>query len=594
MIVYREQQETVDSFSCVRGMTGVLRRRGYAEHEDAVRLLIDLGEFETAVADALGTEANLVTPITGLLRQMSLLAGHLFYWSWMGSADNVALWAARLEQVLEKVAALPLPKTLEVRVSEGYAYYSLAPETYLEAAAKFRRDVGQVRAVCIGIRSIGTSLSAVVAAALEEHGCRVESYTVRCHGHPFDRRVQFDPATTEKIRLLRNRHYLIVDEGPGLSGSTLCCVADRLSEFGVPDSRIAFFPGHDVDAAKLFSEKARSRWLRHRKYLVDFDEVWVRNGRLTQSLPEGRLTDISAGMWRPLVFKDESAYPAVQPWHERRKYLYLKYGAKGEEPDFAAAISPAQPQSHSTPLLLKFAGFGRYGESTYARAALLARAGFHPPVLGLSHGFLVMEFVHGEPMRRRDIDRLFLDHVARYLARLNRIPATAVQMSPDELMHMIEVNVAEGLGPRWLARLRRAGLSLPSKEHPTGITDGRMLLHEWLRTTRGYVKTDGVDHYTDHFSPGCGDAAWDIAACIAEWDLSPSLRNYLIGQYVTATGDTGLKERLRFYRLAYLAHRLGYATMAAQGLGAHSADGKRFETLARGYSGLLKRDLSRS
>jgi len=131
MIVYREQQEAVDSSWCIREIANSvrrLRRQRPAEHGEVVRLLIDVGEFETAVTDALSTEANLVSPVTSLLRATSLLAGHLFYWSWKDSAANVAMWAGRLESATEKVAAVSLPRTLQIRVSEGYAYYSLAPE----------------------------------------------------------------------------------------------------------------------------------------------------------------------------------------------------------------------------------------------------------------------------------------------------------------------------------------------------------------------------------------------------------------------------------------------------------------------------------
>jgi hypothetical protein len=528
--------------------------------------------LEAALVDAQEGDSVSDDSTVGLLRDTSLSIGHLFYWSWERSETRMEPWARRIERSMDRIAASWLPKTLRIPVSEGYAYYGLAPETYLEAAKRFRREAGPADVVCIGIRSIGTSLSAVVAATLEELGCRVESLTVRCGGHPFDRRLLFDSAAAERVRTLRDRHWLIVDEGPGLSGSTLCSVADKLGELGVPDERIAFFPSHDPDPARLLSESARSRWPRHRKYLADFDDVWVRSDRLTRSLPEGRLMDISAGRWRALLFNDESAYPAVQPWHERRKYL----------------LYPTE----SRPLLLKFAGFGRYGESLYDRAVLLAQVDSHPPAVGLHDGFLATQFIRGAPMRPADIDESFLDHVVRHLAWLRRAPATAEPMSQEEWMQMIEVNVHEGLGPQWAERLRRSGLAVPAGNPTMGFTDGRMLLHEWLRTPEGYVKTDSVDHYADHFSPGCSDSAWDVAACFVEWGLSPSMQGRLVDRYIDATGDTGLPKRLPFYRVAYLAHRLGYAAMAAETLGRESADGRRFETLAAGYARLLKQRLS--
>jgi len=173
------------------------------------------------------------------------------------------------------------------------------------------------------------------------------------------------------------------------------------------------------------------------------------------------------------------------------------------------------------------------------------------------------------------------------------MPATAVAMAPDELRQMIEVNIAEGLGPRWAERFRQSGLCVPATDHVTGATDGRLMLHEWLQTASGPLKTDGVDHYADHFSPSCSDSAWDLVACMVEWGLGPSMQSYLIGQYGSATGDIRVAQRLPFYRTAYLAHRLGYATMAAQALGPQSPDGRRFEAMTRGYACLLKQELAR-
>lgn len=575
MIVYRDRRETIDGAKLAREIAARLRRArgaGGIRHENATRMLIDFGELEAALVDAKEGDGVSDDSVVGLLRDTSLSIGHLFYWSWEGSAVRMEPWARRIERSMDRIVASRLPKTLRIPVSEGYAYYSLAPETYLEAAKEFRREAGPADVVCIGIRSIGTSLCAVVAATLEELGCRVESYTVRCGGHPFDRSLLLDVVMTERIRTLQDRHWLIVDEGPGLSGSTLCCVADRLSELGVPDGKIVFFPSHDPDPARLLSVSAQDRWPRHRKYLAEFDDVWVHSGRLMRSLPEGRLVDVSAGRWRALLFDDESAYPAVQPWHERRKYV----------------LYPTE----SRPLLLKFAGFGRYGESAYDRAALLAQVGSHPPVVGLYNGFLATQLIPGVPMRSGDINEPFFDHVVRHLAWLRRAPATAEPMSQEEWTQMIEVNVGEGLGPRWADRLRRMGLAVPAESPATGFTDGRMLLHEWLRMSEGYVKTDSVDHYADHFSPGCSDSTWDVAACLVEWALSPSMRGRLLDRYIDATGDADLPKRLPFYAVAYLAHRLGYATMAAETLGHESADGRRFEVLADRYARLLKQRLS--
>ena len=72
----------------------------------------------------------------------------------------------------------------------------------------------------LGVRSIGTSLSAVVAAVLGERGCDVATWTVRPHGHPFDRRLALGPGLAARLSERSDAELLVVDEGPGMSGST--------------------------------------------------------------------------------------------------------------------------------------------------------------------------------------------------------------------------------------------------------------------------------------------------------------------------------------------------------------------------------------
>jgi hypothetical protein len=192
-----------------------------------VQILIDYGEFETALADRLTPDADGLNPTADRLRRLALLTGRLFCCSWHEAPAQADFWANQLERGIRGIAARPLPQEMFLRASEGYAYYGLYPETYIEAARRFFRGIRPTDVTCIGIRTIGASLSAAVSAELEEQGCRVESHTVRCHGHPFDRRLLLDPALEAHLRMRRDGYFAIVDEGPGPSGSTLCCVAAR-------------------------------------------------------------------------------------------------------------------------------------------------------------------------------------------------------------------------------------------------------------------------------------------------------------------------------------------------------------------------------
>src|SRR5262249_46134450 len=256
-----------------------------------------------------------------------------------------------------QLASLPLPQRVHVSVPEGFAYYGLYPEAYIEAALQFFRRMRPQRIVAIGIRSIGTTLSAVVAAALEEPGCRVHSYTVRPRGHPFERHLALSMELETELHSLADSYFLIIDEGPGLSGSSFASTAQKLSELGIQPQHIVFFPSWTPDGSGFVSRAAQQQWARHQKYVAKFE-------------PFAGCIDFSAGQWRSALFRDELEWPAVHPQHERRKYL-----AQG-----GAA-------------LLKFAGLGRYGKAKLQLAQQLADHDFAPPVTDLRHGFLITRFL---------------------------------------------------------------------------------------------------------------------------------------------------------------------------------------------------------
>ncbi len=525
MIVYRNHQRQVHVPSALERLR--------APHIEPTALLIELGELETGIVDAVCPNADSDCAIARALRRASLAAAHVF----CGKP-----WRARVFAELDALQSMNLPAQATVGISEGYAWYGLYPETYLEAARRYFRAVRPRHAVVIGIRNIGTSLSAVVAATLEDCGCAVDSITLRPRGHPFDRKVVLAPGLEWRLRRLVDCDFAIVDEGPGLSGSSLASAAEALSRLGVPDERIALFPSWTPDGSAFVSEAARERWRRHAKYCVSFEEA----------MPLAGARDLSAGAWRGLLYPEESRWPAVQPQHERRKFL------EGDA-------------------LLKFAGLGRYGAPRFERARQLADAGFCPPALGLESGFLRTTFIAGRPLSApEDINRDLLDAMARYLAHLVKNFDSPRRLPFDDLVEMIRVNTGYEVP---------GGVRAAIRDAPTVAIDGRMLPHEWIVTADGYLKTDAVDHHDDHFFPGCQDIAWDIAGAAVEFSMDPAS---LAEKYAAVAGDHGIARRLPFYIRAYSAWRLGYVTLARKAI-AGTADAARFESLTERYACVARR-----
>ena len=470
MIVYADREETVD--------TQALLRRIRNTKDPQERFILE-GQFEAGAIDALCPEFD----------------------------DDISLCGVRL------------PDRITVRVPEGYAFYSLYPELYREAAMRFVQEHSPGMCVVVGIRSIGAGLSVIVAEAVHAS----LRFTVRPRGHPFHRELRLTEALEQRLRRYADKAwFLIVDEGPGLSGSSFMSVAAKLEQLGVPHERIVLFPAHDPDPDCFVSDHARANWRRYPSYVEPFVA--------DRFVPAGA-RDISGGAWRELA----GIWPAVQPQHERRKYLH-----EGR--------------------VWKFAGLGQFGRSKLERAKRLEQ--FCPRAYVLSNGFLVSDWVNG---RQAALSDALLDTMARYLALLRAEFPVNSAIPVKALEEMIAANT--GVEAR-----------APEDGQLVAI-DGRMLPHEWLETADGFIKTDALDHHEDHFFPGCQDIAWDIAGAAVEWGFPVET---LADRYLRLQPDPGLRARLPFYVMAYKAYRLGYCQLAIDTLG-DDADGRRFRTLIERY-----------
>lgn len=541
-------------------------------HQCWVDALVEAGALEAALVDAHCTERDGVDAYTVALRALTERIAEGVLDSWHGRARR----SDRARGALDAVATFPHPARVAMRVPEGFAYYGLYPETYADAASRFHDEWHPERVLVIGVRSIGTALSAIVAAALRMRGVDVVSLTVRPRGHPFARELRVD-RTIEAVAREGSRagaHFVIADEGPGLSGSSFASVWTMLVSLGAPVERVALLPSWDPAPAALRCEEARRRWPEFHRYVGSFDDLWLRSGRLTSPYGGGVVRELSGGRWRTTVYTNESAYPAVQPQHEQRKLLLER------------------ERAGAPPLLLRFVGLGRLGAPRAELASRLARAGFTSPPAGFGDGFLAYPFAPGRPLRAADATPALLRHAARYVAHRARTERVSGDRSAGALLHAVRVNVTEELGRDGRRALRAVERWRPALEAAVPIrVDGRMMPHEWLATDDGWLKTDALFHHDDHFLPGCQDAAWDVAGMIEEWDLDTEARATFVTAYRERSGDATIEDRLPVWRVAYLATRLGYTSLAAEALG-DDPDGARMRRLSERHAARLRRALS--
>lgn len=469
---------------------------------------------------------------------------------------------------LERLSALPLPDLIRMRRAEGHAFYALYPEAYLEAAAGLSSRFREKPPVVIGLRSIGTGLAALAAVTLKSR----QPVTLRPVGHPFRRELRISDRLRALMLADPNAGYVVVDEGPGLSGSSFGAVADWLEMQGVGADRIAFLPGHGGDLGPQASEPHRRRWAEAARPVADFESLF-RSGdgpfppleRWFEDLlgpPAAPPEDLSGGAWRR-QFDSAAALPA-NPRQERRKFLLRTGNGRW---------------------LLKFAGLGRAGQDLLDRARALHAAGFTAEPAGLRHGFLAERWLEGaQPLTDAPPDAVA--RLAGYLAfRARHFPAAPGSGAGlTDLLTMARTNIAEAMGDAAAALLDRwTPDRLASLESAVRrvVTDGRLQRWEWLRLPDGrLMKADALDHAAAHDLIGCQDIAWDVAGGIVEFDLSDAQAGTLCRALDSAAGldSGGLDRRLLDFLLpCYIAFQIGYWTFALGSDPTAEAERRRYE-----------------
>ena len=498
--IFRDGKRVVNGLE----LLGDLRRRIASALSSSTLLdaLIEAGELEAALADAGSKSAE------SAARVADCLASAVIH----GDATALAQAATYAEQITA-------PDTLTIAPPEGFTYYALHPSDF----ARLAETLDSQRYAVIGIRSIGTTLSAVVLTALTTQGKQARRITVRPTGHPYSRQTDFSADQLRWIGEHRGAQFLIVDEGPGRSGSTFLSVAEALVRAGVPRHEITIMGSREPDLGSLCADNAINRW-REFRFVATAPSV---NQRFAEC------TYVGGGDWRQYLFPAGQPWPASWMQMERLKFV-----------------------SADQQILYKFEGMGPIGAEARHRACCLAQAGFGPQVSDAGGGFLAYELVKGTQARIQQTNASILARIADYCAFRYAELGTLCSAEEAQLGEMLEFNVAQEFG---------IALALPSDSLRTQrplTTDGRMNPHEWILNDSGQlIKTDGVDHGDNHFFPGPCDIAWDLAGAVVEWQLGSDASNFLVDQFRRRSG-VNVSPELSLYKLAYSVFRLGFCKMA--------------------------------
>ena len=505
MLVFRENRVAVSTHLLARTLA---EKIAAPDCEATLDALLRAGELECALADAGSPAAAQVAHVTDALSASVV----------NGRKHGPAALAGCL-------GALEIPPTVKISPPEGFAYYALHPLQYAQLAASFAQN--STRAAVIGIRSIGTTLGAVVAAAFSGCGVPAQRISVRPTGHPFDRTTRLSLQELSWIERERDRDadFFVVDEGPGLSGSSFLSVGEALLRAGVQRSNIKFFCSHQPNTALLRAHNCPERWSRFHAYAI---------GENSHAPSDGRI-EVSAGKWRELLYPDRAQWPGSWTQMERVKFL-----------------------SADKKVLLKFEGLGRYGAEVLGRARAIADAGFAPDPDQLSDGFAAYPWIQGARGNASHVTEPLLSRLAEYCAFRARYFRANPCDPQANLAEMVRCNVREEFGSEPDLNDGLTGCEAPV------VVDGRMQPQEWICSDRRvWLKVDGGSHGDDHFYPGPADIAWDLAGAIVEWRLDSDATEYFLTRYRAASGDDP-GSLLPSFLLAYSAFRLGYCKMAAE------------------------------
>ncbi len=518
-------------------------------------LLLETAEFETGITDVFSPDVDNITYPIQVCHDMTIASATLVCEAWKGKNISESQ-VMSIKKSIEKIVSMNIQDKIPICIPEGYVFYGLYPEMYLEAAEEFFKKIAPRKVTCIGLRTIGTSLCAIVDVTLQKRGCDVFSLTLRPKGHPFKRSIEISSQIRSQLLRRKSEWFAIIDEGPGLSGSSIGGALEMLLDFGIPMNRIVVFPSWLPAGDRFISKKAKELWPTVEKFTKDFSDIWIKNEKLESSFNKNIEYDLSAGNWRETLLEEKEKFPPVYIHHERRKYLLKDDG--------------------NNRYIAKWVGLGKYGETLVDRARTFAEYNLGPTVEHVVNGFLIVPFIPGGAISSSLVNESFISFASEYFTFVkNKFPAS-LSASYEKMKEMIHTNIEEGLGGGYVKKFTNIiNWSQDWYESDIVGVDGKVMPYEWILSHEKIWKVDQLEHHCDQFFPGCQNILWDIAAFTIEFNLDLDKENEFLDCFAMISKEKGVRERIPFYKTAYLAFKLGYVTIAAESLSG-TADSEGF------------------
>ncbi len=204
-------------------------------------------------------------------------------------------------------------------------------------------------------------------------------------------------------------------------------------------------------------------------------------------------------------------------------------------------------------VLAKSVGWGWLGYHAFHTGQALAE--FVPPVLGLREGILYTEWLPTEqnapaavPSRKLIIETL-ASYVAARTTKLKldgNLTADLVREGRHKGLEMLAGALSRAYSSRVAAAAERFRIQekLAQGCSLSVLTDSKLAPEEWLPVESPLKKTDHEHHGQGKNELGMTDPAYDLADAVFHFGFSREEERRLIDQYVTASGDVEVEERL--------------------------------------------------
>jgi trehalose-6-phosphatase len=473
-------------------------------------------------------------------------------WLKDGPADPAAL--ALRATALAGLLRHELPETLlrrRINVPAAFRTQDLTHHDVVELVDRFvaafpdrERPI-----LAVGLRTAGSYFAPLVCASLKLRGYdSVEATTLR----PKKGVAPGEEAALARCAT-RQGLALVIDEPPN-TGATLARTLGLLGRAGIsPQNTALLLPVHPT--CRNWHETSESLPLLRATVITLEPEQWHKCRRLDPEPFARQMQEYFTA--RGYVEVEVRPSRKAERFNQRLRGLSEEKFHSRLKRVYEVRLRDRTGRSETRFVLAKSVGWGWLSYHAFLAAERLTE--FVPPLLGLRHGILYLEWLPTGGLHEPLADRegLVLRTAAYVAARVRRLglpmdPRTERDPHHPKGIVLLAGELSRAFGSKHAAVLRRARLcrELVRRACPVPtLIDAKMRRLEWIQGPRSVLKTDFEHHGMGKTSLNITDPAYDLAEACMHLGLSAAEEQILIQRYRQDSGDHDVEERLFPWKL---------------------------------------------